>query len=160
MFLILLGVFKENSSLNNFNVFIFSPHHTASIFFWQPSQSILTFFFAKRTKLKFLPFSVLLIYFARSASVYIFILSFLSWSHIINHTSSHHNFSVAPIFIPLPHALHHLQAGCYFDKYTLPTHYLPLQCLWNVDHAAQYTTFTCFQSSFLETFILCSTRML
>lgn len=47
-------------------------------------------------------FSVLLIYFARSASVYIFIFSFLSWPHIINHTSSHHKFSVAAIFTPLP----------------------------------------------------------
>jgi hypothetical protein len=78
-------------------------------------------------------------------------------SHVINHTSSHHNFSVAPFLTPLPL---HLYAGCYFDKYTLRTHYLPLQCLWNVDRAAQYSTFACFQSSFLEPSILCCTRIL
>ena len=47
-------------------------------------------------------FSVFLIYLAISASVYISILSFPSWPRIINHTSSHLNFSAAPIFIPLP----------------------------------------------------------
>ena len=130
-------------------------------FFYVAFSFYLTFFFAKCAKLKFLPFfSVLLINFARSDSVYIFIPSFLSWPHIINHTSFPSQFLCCSHLHSASYAPHHLHARCYFHKYTLPTHYLPLQCLWNVDHSPQYTTFTCFQSSFLEPFILCGTRIL
>lgn len=92
-------------------IFLFSPLIIFPVisffffFFFYGSLLISSyFFFGKMCEIEVssLFFSILLIHFTRSTSVYIFIFSFLSWPHIINHTSSHHKFSVAPIVTPFP----------------------------------------------------------
>lgn len=158
-----LQVFQEHSSFSNF-MFSFSPLNILPVisflFSYGSLLSLSYIFSAKCAKLKFLPFF-------RFCSSTLLDLPLFMYSYSLSYHGPILLTTRLPITISLcshlysaPYALHHLHAGCYFDKYTLPTHYLPLQCLWNVDHAAQYTTFTCFQSSFLEPFILCSTRIL
>jgi hypothetical protein len=104
VFRILLRLFKEHSSFSNF-MFHFLPFIILPVICFSMAAFSLYhtfFFFCKMCEIEISSFFGLLIYVVRSASVYIFILSFLSWPCIINHASSHHNFFVAPIFTPLP----------------------------------------------------------
>jgi hypothetical protein len=93
-------VFKENSSCNNF-IFSFSPLLILPVISLSSMAAFSLYHISLSCKIceievsPFFTFAHLLCYIA---SVYIFILPFLSWPHIINHTSSHHHSFVASIF--------------------------------------------------------------